>query len=79
VWKAGVFSNLWLLGAVATSFGLLLVVLYHPVLAAVFSASPLNGEQWALIVAASAIPAIFNYMATVVRGVIFPRVAVVKK
>jgi len=40
------WTNLFLLGAMALSFGLHFVLLYVEVLAKVFSVTPLDGEEW---------------------------------
>jgi Ca2+-transporting ATPase len=79
VWQVGVLGNPWLIAAVFSSFGLLLVVLYHPLISSVFATIPLNAEQWALIVVASTIPAVLNYIVVVTKSLIMPRVSIVKK
>lgn len=44
------FSNVYLLGAMSLSFGLHFVILYVPFLAGVFSVTPLNAEEWSVVV-----------------------------
>lgn len=43
-------SNVYLLGAMSLSFGLHFVILYVPFLASIFSVSPLNLEEWTVVV-----------------------------
>ncbi|MCW3490909.1 calcium-translocating P-type ATPase, SERCA-type [Dethiobacter alkaliphilus] len=78
-WQVGLLSNPWLIAAVLSSFGLLLVVMYHPMLAAVFTTVPLQLEQWAIIFGASVFPTILNYVLSIGKALIFPRAAAAKK
>jgi len=43
------WRNPWLLGAIALSMGLHLMILYVPAFHAVFGVAPLNGSEWALV------------------------------
>jgi len=49
VFSIGVFSNRWMVAAVALSFVLVLVVVYVPFLALFFDAVPLTGGDWLLM------------------------------
>ena len=79
IWQSGLFTNLWLVVAVCFSFGLLLIVLYHPPLSVVFGTMPLYAEHWFIIISASVLPTLINHVAALVKAVIFPRVVVFKK
>jgi|LSQX01.3.fsa_nt_gb Ca2+-transporting ATPase len=79
VWQTGILSNLWMAAAVFSSFCLLLLVLYHPLLAAVFETTPLSAGQWLLVITASLVPFLFNLLLTAVKALSHPRVVVVKK
>ncbi|HHX75125.1 MAG TPA: cation-translocating P-type ATPase, partial [Firmicutes bacterium] len=79
VWQISIFSNPWLLAAVASSLVLLVLVLYHPVLAAVFITTPLSAKQWLLILGAVAAPEIAGGLLVLLKAVFQPRVAPIKK
>ena len=79
VWQNGLFTNLWLVAAVCFSFGLLLIVLYHPFLSVVFGTMPLIAEHWVVIISASVLPTLVNVVLALVKALIFPRVVVLKK
>lgn len=49
VFAVGLFSNPYLFGATAVSFGMQWAVLYHPVLSRVFATAALTGREWALL------------------------------
>lgn len=48
------WDNKWLLGAISTSMALHLLILYFPPAAALFSVTPLNGAEWAMVLWLSA-------------------------
>lgn len=77
--QIGLFGNIWLLAAVAASLGMLLVVLYHPPLAAAFATVPLSLENWIVIIAASIIPSIANTILGFGKALFMPKVLTVKK
>jgi Ca2+-transporting ATPase len=79
IWRLGIFSNIWLVGSVFISFSLLLVVIYHPTLSSIFSTLPLHLEHWLIILAASAVPTALNVLTALLKSIIMPRVAVVRK
>jgi len=56
IFELGFFSNLYLVGAVGVSLGLLLMALYLPILQSIFQTVPLSLEHWLLITAVSALP-----------------------
>lgn len=68
VWENGLLGNLWLVAAVLTSFSMLIAVLYHPALAAIFGTKPLWPEQWLVILTASSVPAAANLIFSLVKG-----------
>ncbi|MBU7013726.1 MAG: calcium-translocating P-type ATPase, SERCA-type [Theionarchaea archaeon] len=55
IFKVGVFTNMWLIGAVIVSVVLQLAVVYTPVLQPVFGTSPLHLEDWLIILGLSGI------------------------
>ncbi len=77
--KSGLLSNPWLVGAVLSSFGLLLLVIYQPVLAAVFGTTPLEPLGWAFVFGASLLPNVARIFVGTVVSVTRLRVAVVRK
>ncbi len=58
VWQIGLFSNKWMVAATATSFLLLLAVVYLPFLQPVFNTSPLTWRHWSMILPMTLLPAI---------------------
>ena len=58
VWQIGLFSNKWMVAATATSFLLLLAVVYLPFLQPVFNTSPLTWRHWSVILPMTLLPAI---------------------
>ncbi|MCL1790384.1 MAG: cation-translocating P-type ATPase [Peptococcaceae bacterium] len=56
IFEINLFSNLWLVSAVAVSFAMQIAVLYHPFLQEAFKTSALGSWQWVLILIASAGP-----------------------
>ncbi len=75
----GFFTNLYLIGAVLSSFGLLLLVVYQPALAVVFGTVPLDLGQWLLISFVTLLPYMLRYILRAVSAFVSPRVAVVRK
>jgi Ca2+-transporting ATPase len=53
LFKTGVFSNRYLVGAVAVSTFLQIIVVLVPLLNGVFKVTPLNYQQWLLVICAS--------------------------
>ncbi|MAF13578.1 MAG: hypothetical protein CMI53_01660 [Parcubacteria group bacterium] len=53
VFKEGIFSNKWLVGAVLLSIGLQLVVVYVPFFNGIFSTTAMSGMDWILVVVVS--------------------------
>ncbi|MBL8359610.1 MAG: cation-translocating P-type ATPase [Rubrivivax sp.] len=49
VFAIGLFSNRWMVGAVAVSFALVLAVVYVPFLAPFFDTVPLSADDWLLM------------------------------
>jgi Ca2+-transporting ATPase len=49
IFQVGIFSNIWLIGAVLLSVGLQLMVVYTPVLQPLFGTVALKGGDWVLI------------------------------
>jgi Ca2+-transporting ATPase len=78
-WQINIFTNLYLIAAVMTSFGMLLIVLYNPFLSAIFGTVPLQTDQLIPIIAISALPALANVFYTMAKAVFSPRVVFVKK
>jgi Ca2+-transporting ATPase len=56
--KIGLFSNKWMFYAVASSFVLLLLVLYIPFLQPIFGTVPLTWEQWRFVLPLLLVPAL---------------------
>ena len=53
VFKEGLFSNKWLIGAVLLSVALQLVVVYVPFFNKIFSTTAMSGMDWVLVVVVS--------------------------
>jgi P-type Ca2+ transporter type 2C len=75
----GLFSNPYLVAAVLSSFGMLLLVLYNPALAVVFGTVPLNLEHWLIVFGVSLLPNLLRGLWVMAAGMITPRVVVVRK
>lgn len=58
VWKVGPLTNRWMIGATASSFVLLLLVVYVPLLQPVFNTTTLYGNAWLVVTALMLMPAI---------------------
>jgi len=65
--SAPIRSNPWLVGALLVSFGLLVLVLYTPVLQTVFSTVSLEMGDWGIVMAASVLPFILRQVLKVFR------------
>lgn len=65
-WKISLKSNMYLVISVLSSLSMLLVVLYWPWLQGVFGTSPLNLEEWLLVLIISTLP----FIGTVIKSVI---------
>lgn len=73
------YSNPWLVVAVLSSIGLLLAVLYHPVLMTIFATCPLQKEQWLVVLGACFLPVLINGLYAVLKGSLTPRMVIMKK
>lgn len=60
LFKIGLFSNRWLLGAIIVSVGLQVLVVYLPFFNSLFSTVPLNAIDWVWIVLISASVLVFG-------------------
>ncbi len=58
IWQRNILENRWLVGAVLSSIGLLLAVIYVPSLQSVFHTVTLSLRDWVLILVAAALPTI---------------------
>lgn len=58
--SAPITKNLWLVGAIFLSFGLLCLVLYVPMLQKVFATVPLTSRDWLVVMVASSIPVVIR-------------------
>jgi len=58
--KIGIFSNRYLIGAIAIGLFLQLVVISVPILASAFSVHNLNLRDWAIVIAFALTPLIVN-------------------
>ena len=77
--KDVLFSNPWLLAAVASSTLLLLIVIYHPVLITVFNTRPLHSEQWVPVLIATFFPLVVEIIVGLIKNIVSPRLVVIKK
>ncbi len=68
VFKVGVFKNLWLIGAVALSVGLQLLVIYMPVLQRAFHTVPLGAIDWVVVILVSSTVLIFMEITKLLAG-----------
>ena len=57
-WKVSLKTNLYLLGAVSISLGMLLAVIYWPFLQGIFRTTHLTAEEWFLVVVLSVLPSL---------------------
>ncbi|MBU6996111.1 MAG: calcium-translocating P-type ATPase, SERCA-type [Theionarchaea archaeon] len=55
IFSVGLFTNMWLVGAVVLSVSLQIAVVYVPVLQSVFGTSPLHMEDWLIILGLSGV------------------------
>jgi Ca2+-transporting ATPase len=55
IFRVGVFTNMWLVGAVIISISLQIAVVYLPVLQPIFGTSPLHVEDWLVILGLSGV------------------------
>lgn len=60
IFKIGLLSNKWVLGAVALSIALMAVVIYIPVFAGIFEFVPLTGKEFLIITLASSSIIVFG-------------------
>jgi Ca2+-transporting ATPase len=58
LFRIGVFSNKWMIYAVASSLVLLLLVIYAPFLQSVFNTVPLTLSQWEVVLPLLVVPAV---------------------
>lgn len=79
IFETGFLQNPLLVAAVFISYGLLLVVIYHPFLSVIFGTVQLYAEQWGVIFAISAVPMAANIVWRSVKSLLSPRIVVVKK
>lgn len=56
VFKVGIFSNMYLVGAVIVGLVLQSIVILNPKVATVFDSVPLNSTQWIYVIAISILP-----------------------
>ena len=56
IFKVGLHTNLWMLGAFALSLGLMLLVLFVPFLREIFQLTTMTGGQWGMVFGLSVIP-----------------------
>lgn len=64
---SSLFTNLWLAGALAVSFGLLCLVLYFPALQRVFATVRLGPFDWAIVIGVSALPYLARKVVAILR------------
>lgn len=57
IYRIGFTTNRYMLYAAATSFALMLLVMYTPALALLFSFVPLTGDDWLIVIPFAVIPA----------------------
>jgi len=77
--KINIFSNPYLIGAVLSSYALLLLVIYQPVLAAVFGTVPLSMKEWGIVLAVSLLPTLSRIIFSGIFPAAKPRVVMFKK
>ncbi len=57
-WKVSLKSNMYLIGAVGISFGMMLAVIYWPFLQGIFRTTLLTAEEWFLVLVLSVLPSL---------------------
>lgn len=60
IFKIGIFSNMYLIGAILLGFILQLTVIYIPPIAKMFNVIPLTLQDWSVVLGLSIIPLILN-------------------
>ena len=60
IFKIGIFSNMYLIGAILLGFALQLTVIYIPPIAKMFNVIPLTLQDWSVVLGLSIIPLIIN-------------------
>ncbi|HHY38147.1 MAG TPA: cation-translocating P-type ATPase [Clostridia bacterium] len=67
IYKIGFTTNRYMLYATGASFGLMLLVMYTPPLALLFSFVPLKGSDWLIVIPFALIPAAGSEAAKIIR------------
>ena len=70
IWKLGIFSNRNMNLATLVSFGLLLIIMFVPVLRDIFNMKLLSFKDWDIAVIMAVLPLIFGELTKVVRNAI---------
>lgn len=60
IFKIGIFSNMYLIGAIALGFTLQLAVIYIPPVADMFNVFPLTLRDWGIVLGLSIVPLVVN-------------------
>lgn len=67
IFSIGIFSNIYLIGAIIIGIALQVAVIYIPVFATLFNVTPLNLKDWILVLALSLLPLILNEIIKIFR------------
>ena len=78
IFEVGLFSNLFLVGAVLTSISMQLSVIYIPFLQAIFKTAPLLSWQWGLILTVAGGPSVLIGFARLIKQAVRPKASLAK-
>lgn len=67
IFSIGIFSNIYLIGAIIIGIALQVAVIYIPVFATLFNVTPLNLKDWIVVLALSLLPLILNEIIKIFR------------
>ncbi len=84
IFKVGIFSNMYLIGAVIVGLVLQTIVILNPWLAKIFDSVPLNSTQWLYTIAISILPLIIVEIQKAINEfkfgkVVYPKEVAIKK
>ena len=74
IFKIGLFSNMYLVGATIAGIVLQAIVIIHPAISEIFSSVPLNQTQWLLVSIISILPLIIIELQKALNSLLFGRI-----
>jgi ATPase, P-type (transporting), HAD superfamily, subfamily IC len=79
IFEMGIFSNMYLVAAVAVSTIMQLAVVYIPVLQVIFKTTPLAGWQWGLILSVASAPTIFMGFLHLIKNTLLAKTSLARR